>query len=96
MARKATAEEKREYAKTKPVYPLWGFCRVGKIRCAVEHPNEGPGEPNYEIMAPDGYIFEPDGVHTMLCQTLEEVCERAAYSELDRCTCEDCERHWKK
>lgn len=80
--RKATDNEKRDYEAARPVYPLYGFVQVGPHSCAIEFPNEGDGNPTYEIMAPDGLRFFPDDTHTLLCDTLEDVRTRAGGNEL--------------
>lgn len=65
---KATPEEKAEYQNGNPVNPLFGFIIFDGHRLAVEYLGEGPGEPNYEVMAPSGKMFD-GGTHTLLGTT---------------------------
>jgi hypothetical protein len=92
--RKATAEEKAQYAVgntfnngAKPLYPLYGFIKVSGVDCAVED-LRGRGaadDPRYEVMAPDGKHFT-EQLHTLLCANLEDLYTRVAANDLEDCT----------
>jgi hypothetical protein len=56
---------------------LHGFVKVDGQTCAIEYLGEGPGEPNYEVMAPTGHHFD-EGVHSLLCTTLDDLQTRIA------------------
>lgn len=75
---KATASEKAEYAKTGPVYPLYGFIRVDGQRCAVEdlRGKWSRPDPVWEVVAPAGYRFAVEGLHSMLGEDHRELLDR--------------------
>ena len=93
--RKATAVEVSAYAaiRPRPLYPLAGYLKVGGVWCAVEFPGEGPGEPNYEAMAPAGQHFAEAGpgwgcnanLHSLLGTTLADLKHRADGMRLESC-----------
>jgi hypothetical protein len=94
--RKATALEIEEYrlnpyGHTKTLYPLAYWVKVDGVECAVEYlgGHWGKGDPNYEIILPDGFHAKCDPLHTILCHGLKGVAETAAETELEPCT-EDC------
>jgi hypothetical protein len=96
MIFKATKAQQESYAQQqpKPLYPLWGYAVVEvtkglKKNCPVEFLNEGKDNPNYEIMAPDGYKFT-EGVHSLLCVNLADVRDRLKYNGLEACA-DDCD-----
>lgn len=94
--KKATHEERLEYEKTNPVYTLYGFVKIGQHLCEIEWPNE-PDGPKYEVMAPRGYIFNPEGVHTLLCFSLTDLQVRVSGNELEKCHCAGgCKEYWEK
>lgn len=78
----ATNEEKKAYAATKPVYPLHGFVIVSGIRCPVEYLGEGPGEPNWEVLTPEGFQFD-DGRHSILGTTQLDMLDQISGLEKD-------------
>lgn len=91
--RKAEQAEKMHYASTGPLHPLYGYITVngvmggtkGRWSCAVEYLGEGRDNPNYEVMAPNGLLFSPDYIHTLLASTLAEMYERLKYQRLALC-----------
>ena len=87
---KATPEEKIEYQKTNPVYPLygWAISKKENYKLAIEYLGEGPGQPNYEVIAPDGYSWLEE--HTLLCFDLKDLRERLTGNSLRKCDCEEC------
>jgi hypothetical protein len=91
-ATKATDAEKREYAASLPTpcYPLSHWVTVDGRTCPVEYlgGHWDRENPQYEIILPHGFHAKYEALHTMLCLTLKEVAERAAYTELEACT--DC------
>lgn len=91
--RKATPEEKVAYqnAPRHNVYPLAGWIKVGDHLCAVEDLSEWPrGNPQYEIIAPEGMHFcDGDTLHTLLCTDQKDVRERAAMADVEKCTCDE-------
>lgn len=94
--RKATEQEKREWAAKKELYPLFGFVSVatqgtkGRIECAVEYLGEGEGEPNYEAHAPDGmHFYDGDALHTMLGTTQSDLLNRLGH--LQKCSPATCD-----
>lgn len=96
--RKASDSEKRNYADGTPkVHPLFGFIKVegvlggvkGHWDCAVEYLGEGRDNPNYEVMAPDGMRFEPDGCHSLLAFTQADAVSRLVGTHLEVCP-DDC------
>jgi hypothetical protein len=86
--RKAEAHEKKNYT---GINPLFGFVKVrgalGGVKtswqCAVEYLGEGPDEPNYEVIAPTGMIFAPDGTHTLLGVTQSDLVNRIGELEAE-------------
>ncbi|VVC05152.1 Uncharacterised protein [uncultured archaeon] len=76
---KATMKQKKSY---NGLYPLYGFAKVNGQLCTVEYLGEGKGEPNYEVLAPENYQFVPDGVHSLLCETLTDMEVRIDGNEL--------------
>ena len=92
MIRRATADEKAEYAARTPapLYPLTHWVKAGGHLCPVEGLFEGDGNPNYEIMFPDGMHDRGYLTHSFLCTTLADVVVRARYATFVPCT-EMCE-----
>lgn len=90
--RKATPEERATYRAQlpRPVYPLAGFVIVAGVSCAVEDLGEWErGNPQYEIIAPAGQHFDiGETVHTLLCDNVKDVRDRAASAGLASCSCE--------
>ncbi len=86
--RRATAEEKAAYAAQKPapLYPLTHWVMAGGHLCPVEGLFEGDGDPNYEIIFPDGMHDEGYGTHSFLCYDLADVRDRASYASFVPCT----------
>lgn len=88
--RKANPNERISYAarRPRPVYPLYGWVRVGSFFCAVEdlRGTASQDEPQYEIIAPDGKHFDDEGTHTILCHTRDEIFLRAETNRLVTCT----------
>lgn len=93
---KATEDEKRTYRATKPTYPLYGFVEISGQRCEIEDLRSwAKGNPQYEVMAPDGYIHEPESLHTLLCFDYADI--RGRIGTLERCSCQDqCSQYWKE
>lgn len=87
--RRATVLEKQQYDARQPVYPLWGFIKVDGQECPIEYTGEGPGNPNYEVMAPDGRHFVDGPLHSMLCADLKDLRERVSHAQLESCHCDD-------
>ena len=72
-----TEQERNAYHKTKPVYPLYGYVIKNGNKWVIEDlRGSHDGDPKFEVMAPDGYVFEPDGVHTLLCVDHADIIER--------------------
>lgn len=90
---KATDEEKGAYNDGSHVYPLFGFVTVTGQRCAVEHlaGSWSRDNPQFEVIAPDHYIFDVDGVHTLLCSNQKDVIDRINMNDLELCHCDECE-----
>ena len=89
-ARRANSAEQKAYSEIvpTPLYPLYGFVKVEGQLCYVEYLGEGPREPNYEVLAPNGFHF--DGLlHTLLCVDLKDLDVRTSYG-LEPCT-EECQ-----
>jgi hypothetical protein len=80
--RKATDEEKGNYHGR---YPLFGFIKCSGKECAVEdlRGSWSRPDPTYEVMAPKGFIFVPDGVHTLLADDLADVRSRVGANSLE-------------
>jgi hypothetical protein len=89
--RKATPAEKAEYGTRDTLYQLSHWVKVDGVECAVEYLGGywDKGDPNYEIILPDGFHAKSDPLHTLLCHGLKDVAERAAETELDPCI-EEC------
>lgn len=80
------------------VYPLHGFVKVGDKVCTLEDLRSWPkGDPQWELLAPDGYRFEPEGTHTLLADSLQDLQDRLNGVSLVKCHCElaNCDNHWK-
>jgi hypothetical protein len=88
--RKATPAEVAAYALTGPCYPLSHFVTLNGQELAVEDCGGWhKDDPKYEVMAPDGFHFRYDEVHTLLCDNLRDVVERVTGAELTPCS-DDC------
>lgn len=62
------------------LYPLYGFVPVGGKQCAIEYPNEKESDgPVFEVMAPDGFHFIGEELHTLLCFDMEDLKTRITY-----------------
>jgi hypothetical protein len=98
--RKATESECKDYAAQtpRPVYPLYGFVKFEGFTLPVEFPNEGPGEPKYEIIAPAGHHFVElagrhledsvscnQALHTLLGVSRADVLSRLSCQNIEAC-----------
>lgn len=86
--KRANAEQKAVYRENDwHVYPLYGFVKISGQDCYVEDLRgfSEKEEPKYEIIVPDGYIFVPDCLHTLLCYDLQDVRDRADGGGLEKC-----------
>jgi hypothetical protein len=84
---KATQAEKEAYAKTKPVYPLFGWLMFDGERLAVEYlgGHWSKDEPQYEAIAPQGKFFDSHDTHTVLGLSQKDLCGRLGYGKLASC-----------
>lgn len=73
------------------LYPLYGYIFIAGTKCIIEdlRGDWDRDNPQYEIIAPKGKIFVPDGVHSMLCFDYADIQERIAGVELVDCS-DDC------
>lgn len=81
---RASVAERAAYAEAGGVYPLAGWIRVSGVRCPVEDLRGAgyvPGEPAWELRAPAGTTFGPEG-RGVLAQTLRELERIAAQLDL--------------
>lgn len=85
----------------RPLYPLSHWVRIdgpgedGKtksFKCAVERigavgriGDRVSDDPKYEIIAPEGFHFDEDSLHTMLCFDLADARDRSDFVELVKC-----------
>jgi hypothetical protein len=91
---KASSEEKSEYLKQKPVYPLYGWVTVDGHRCAIEDLRCWPKEdPQYEVMAPTGHHFTElpgedcnSALHSLLCHDHSDIRDRVDFRKIEKCT----------
>lgn len=99
---KGTADEKKAYKATKPVYPMYGFAILTdkktkqKMSVVIEDLRgfwRAP-DPLYEVIAPKGYIFESDDCHTLLAHTLADAKSRVQYELPVKCNCHECAEYW--
>lgn len=92
--RKATAQEKSDYLKTKPVYPLYGYVTIDGHKCAIEDLRgcRGEGDPRYELMAPQYMVFSCHDLHSILCFDVADLRDQVRYATLAECYsgCEWC------
>lgn len=87
---KATAKEKQEYAANADnLYPLYGFVNVGGRICTIERLSP-LDDMRYEVMAPQGYHFAAEGLHTLLCYSVADIRHRIAGEALELCDDEYC------
>lgn len=87
---KATEAERAEYARTGPVYPLYGWTKLDGQPLAIEdlHGSWSAPDPVYEVMAPKGYHFQYEGTHTLLCHSHKDIASRLRGLHLVPCTIE--------
>lgn len=84
--RKATPAEIATYQATGPVYPLAYWVTVDGQTCPVEKlHNFGGNDPAYEIILPAGFHSLYDDTHTLLCDNLADVRDRAGGTVLTPC-----------
>lgn len=69
----ATIEQIREHQKHGGIYPLAGYVTIDGHVCEVEGLPPNPDNIKYEILAPEGMEFMPDGITSRLCWSLSEV-----------------------
>lgn len=81
----ATQEQRDAYNDGSHVYPLHGYVKVGGVECAVERCSGGKDDPQYEVMAPEGFHFDADETHTLLCFNVKDVDERTRMNLLEPC-----------
>jgi hypothetical protein len=82
----ATQEQKDAYNDGSHVYPLHGYVKVDGRECEVERCGNDKDNPQYEVMAPAGFHFDPDFTHTLLCFTVKDLDERTRMNSLEACT----------
>lgn len=96
---KATAKQKEEY---KGLYPLHSFLKnedglilpVEDLRGGSRWNDESP---QWEVMAPKGYVFDMQQTHSLLGGTYQDAVERASCYPLVKCEEENfcsCKEHW--
>lgn len=78
---------KSERAAYRGVYGLYGYVDVGGTRCAIEDLSGAGAEddPKYEVMAPDGFHFDSEGLHSLLCVSLTDLRDRIRGERLVSC-----------
>lgn len=88
--RKATDAEKASAAAEQyRCYPLYGYVKHRSgVELEVEELNDRDNDIKYEVLAPAGQHFYPDGLHTLLCSNQKDVFQRIA-QDLVPCG-EDC------
>jgi hypothetical protein len=87
MIRKATEEERMGY---EGQYPLYGYVKHGGLQLVIEDLRCWPKQdPQYEVMAPDGFHFSTDRLHSLLCIDMKDIRDRLNGEELESCT-EEC------
>ena len=93
--RKATAAEQTAWANAPMpsdptlrlnLYELRGYLQVGGTELPVEKTTDGL----WEVHAPDGQHFAPDGLHTVLGDGLSDLEQRLESMDLECCS-EECE-----
>lgn len=57
------------------------FIRINNVQ--LEYRITDDREPRFEVFAPDGYVFEPDGVSSFVCIDMEDAIERVTASTLE-------------
>jgi len=83
--RRATIDERAAYD---GVYPLGYVIETRDVKhpvLYVEHLPISDGDPEYEVIAPDGYHFS-EQVHSLLCFSRQDVLDRVAWNDLEPCT----------
>ena len=75
---RATPAEARAH---EGMYALHGWVVVDGQRCPVELPDGSRGDPKYEVLAPDGWMFE-GGEHGLLCYDMPDLRERIKFAAL--------------
>jgi len=88
---KATNAEKVAY-RVNQQFPctLYGWIKMNSQTVPVEYLGEGQDNPNYEVIAPRGFVFDADETHTLIGFTLADMHERIASNNLIVCHCEEC------
>jgi hypothetical protein len=90
--RLATQDERATYYGVYPLHaiitnaknaPGLTFC-VEDLRCW------GSGDPQWELMAPDGYHFDGHGTHSVLEHTIKDIKDQARYASFEACSKETC------
>ena len=84
---KATEQDKAEY---RGLYRLYGWVTVNGTRCAIEWLNEQEG-PKFEVMAPRGFHFRNEGLHSLLCCSMADLRGRVNGETLKSCKGMDCD-----
>lgn len=87
MARmtEATQEQIDTYNDGSHVYELCGFVRVSGKECPVERCGHDRDNPQFEVMAPQGFHFDADETHTLLCFSKADIHERTRMNDLIPC-----------
>ena len=66
-------------------HPLEYIAETDAGEIMIEGLHEGPGEPQYEAMAPNGRHFDAEEVHSLICISLKDVRERLSVNDLEKC-----------
>ena len=82
--RRATQQEVSSY---EGLYPLYGTVQVSGHTVYIEHL---PGDPDFEIMIPNGFIHKPDCLHSLICVDMEDLQDRLNLLDIQPCRCEEC------
>lgn len=100
--RKATTAETATYATTRtvdgghPLYPLCGFVMLDGRECPVEFLGRSwcKEDPQYEVLAPVGYHFKHEGIHSMLGESLRDIRDRVFGEALAACSADNPNCEW--
>lgn len=94
----STPAQRKAHAAAGGLYKLHGHVALGAHLCRLEDLRGAWSRPDpvWEVHAPDGYIFQPEGLHSLLGHTQSDLAERLEGATVEACQCihAGCDEHW--
>ena len=77
------------------IYPIHGYVKLDGVECVLEDLRRFATDfdPRWEMVAPEGYHFFPEGTHTVLGFSQKDLFDRLAGTSVNKCE-KGCDCGW--